>query len=53
MTFDEWLSAASKDAGTYAESACQATRWLRDNGRGRGLLSPIERLNTGTPVEPG
>ncbi|MEV0995292.1 hypothetical protein [Nonomuraea sp. NPDC050202] len=35
VTLDEWLSAASKDAGTYAESACQVTRWLRDNG-GRG-----------------
>jgi hypothetical protein len=57
VTLDEWLSAASKDAGTYAESACQVTRWLRDNGGRAGLLSLIERLNTGTPftalVEPG
>ncbi|MFD0472326.1 hypothetical protein ACFQ0B_31530 [Nonomuraea thailandensis] len=49
MTLDEWLTAASKDAGTYAKSACQVARWLRDNGGRAGLLSLIERLNAGTP----
>ncbi|UBU10351.1 hypothetical protein [Nonomuraea gerenzanensis] len=49
VTLDEWLSAASKDAGTYAKSACQVSRWLRDNGGRTGLLSLIDHLNAGTP----
>lgn len=46
-TLEEWLSAASKDAGTYAKSACQVSRWLRENGGRAGLLSLVERLNAG------
>ncbi|MFC5829448.1 hypothetical protein [Nonomuraea insulae] len=46
-TLDEWLTAATKDANTYAKSACQVTRWLRDNGDHTALLSLIDRLNAG------
>ncbi|NJP88999.1 hypothetical protein HCN51_05960 [Nonomuraea sp. FMUSA5-5] len=48
-TLDEWLSTASKDANTYAKSACQVSRWLHANGDRTGLLSLIEHLNTGAP----
>ncbi|MGP4097438.1 hypothetical protein [Nonomuraea sp. KM90] len=48
-TLEEWLTAASKDAGTYAKSACQVSRWLHDNGQSAGLLTLIDRLNAGEP----
>jgi hypothetical protein len=47
VTLEEWLSAASKDASTYAKSACQVSRWLHANGDRTALLSLIERLNAG------
>ncbi|TYB68747.1 hypothetical protein FXF51_09465 [Nonomuraea sp. PA05] len=49
VTLNEWLSSASKDATTYAKSACQVSRWLRDNGGRAALLSLVEHLNAGTP----
>ncbi|MFB4275363.1 hypothetical protein ACBJ59_08680 [Nonomuraea sp. MTCD27] len=48
-TLEEWLTAASKDAGAYAKSACQVSRWLHDNGQSAGLLTLIDRLNAGEP----
>ncbi|SEG24070.1 hypothetical protein SAMN05444920_102313 [Nonomuraea solani] len=49
VTLEQWLSTASKDTNTYAKSACQVTRWLRDNQGRTGLLSLIDRLNAGEP----
>ncbi|MEO3803468.1 hypothetical protein [Nonomuraea sp. B1E8] len=49
VTLEEWLAAASRDAGTYAKSACQVSRWLRDHGGRAALTTLIERLNAGEP----
>ncbi|MEU6715319.1 hypothetical protein ABZ897_27975 [Nonomuraea sp. NPDC046802] len=49
VTLEEWLSTASKDAGTYGKAACQVSRWLREKGGSTGLLSLIDRLNAGAP----
>ncbi|TDD15671.1 hypothetical protein [Nonomuraea diastatica] len=49
VTLDEWLAVARHDAGTYAKSACQVSRWLRDNGGRAALATLIERLNAGEP----
>lgn len=46
-TLDAWLSAASKDPGTYARSACQVSRWLNRHGGRSAVLSLVERLNSG------
>ncbi|TDD47402.1 hypothetical protein E1286_17895 [Nonomuraea terrae] len=49
VTLDQWLTAASKDAGTYAKSACAVSRWLHANGGRTALASLISRLNAGEP----
>ncbi|MEV0389834.1 hypothetical protein [Nonomuraea sp. NPDC050643] len=49
VTLEQWLSAASKDANTYAKAACQVSRWLHDNQGRTGLMSLIDRLNAGAP----
>ncbi|MFG3436697.1 hypothetical protein ACGF0J_05550 [Nonomuraea sp. NPDC047897] len=46
-TLDDWLRAAGKDPRTYAKAACQASRWLNANGGRTGLLTAIDRLNSG------
>jgi hypothetical protein len=47
VTLGEWLHAAGQDPGTYAKSACQVSRWLRQNGGRAALHTLIEGLSDG------
>ncbi|MFI6175244.1 hypothetical protein ACIA8R_06845 [Nonomuraea sp. NPDC051191] len=49
VTLEEWLRTASADPATYARSACQVSRWLRENDGRTGLLGLVARLNAGEP----
>jgi hypothetical protein len=49
VTLGEWLHAASQDPGTYAKSACQVSRWLRQNGDRAALRTLIKGLDNGDP----
>ncbi|MBE1585635.1 hypothetical protein ACFPOI_46955 [Nonomuraea angiospora] len=47
VTLDEWLRAASADPRTYAQAACQVSRWVGANGGKEAVRTLVERLSAG------
>lgn len=47
VTLDEWLRAASADPRTYAQAACQVSRWAGANGGKEAVRTLVERLSAG------
>ena len=48
-TLDGWLRAASADPLTYADAACQVSRWVTANGGEQAVPGLIARLASGQP----
>ena len=50
VTLEQWLGAAGADAGTYAEAACQVSRWLSGHDSSRSATGElVEGLTAGRP----
>ncbi|MDX3109576.1 hypothetical protein [Nonomuraea angiospora] len=47
VTLEEWLRAASADPRTYAQAACQVSRWAGTNGGKEAVRTLVERLSAG------